>query len=383
MDEKKKYSEGEHRKTVDSADELVKEKNDNEFIACENTAQYQIFVQNANFNGKSDFKKILDLVNLNTGNDKKYNLKKMKDCAEFFNTCKNREYIALAIVLSIFDIVPIGDYTNLKDVLIEYLPVVLQTDKEGKEIHVHQANPYAPLNIALSVIGGKIFITDAGQQCIGYGEDSRKVLNNIWIQLPDLRKPIISWLLKINEMFEYKTSFEVYQIVGAFVRIIAEDFQYAKRQVFDKLYSNPNNLGLLARLAQELLIDEKFRTDTLNIVIGWADSESNWLWKSALLVCLHTYDSDIDKQLQKAMVCAIKKRMYGLQNSELRFITLFAGSTENVRTIMAFAFDNLYKLSGKQGKEDLAFIYLKMIRYGYYQVNRKQINLPFALLNHM
>lgn len=372
------HSEEAEKEAAETADELVKEKADNKFIARENTAQIQIFVQNANFNNKSDFKQVLDLVNLNTGNDKKYDLRRMEDCSEFFSTCRKREYIALAVMLSVFEIVPIGDYVNLKDILTEYLPAVLQIDEEGKEMHVQQTDSYISLNTALSVIGGKIFITDDGQQCIGYGEGFEDVLRNIWIQFPDLRKPMISWLLRTNELLEYKTSFEVYQIVGAFVRIITEDFQYAKRHVFGRLYSEPDNLGLIARLAQELLGNKKFRTDILNIVLKWTESESDWLWKSALLVCLHIYGSGVDEQLQEAMVCTLRKRMFGFSNSDLRFIVSFSWNAVNVRTIMAFVFNDLYQSSNTRGKESLAWIYLKMIRYGYYQVNRNKIDLPFV-----
>lgn len=363
---------------AETVDELVKEKATNEFIARENTAQVQIFVQTANFGNKSDLKLVKDLINLDTGKDKKYKLFEMEDCAEFFSTCKHKEYIALAIMLSVFEIIPIGDYTNLRDILIENLPSVLQTDKEEKNACNQQANPYISLNTILSIIGGKIFITNDGQRCIGYGEGFEKILNNIWTQFPNLRKPMISWLLRTNEVFEYKTSFEVYQVVGAFIRIILEDFQYAERQVFDRLYSDPNNLGLIARLAQELMRDKRFNTDILNMVLRWTESESDWLWKSALLVCMHTYGTAIDMQLHKAMICAVRKRMFVLKNSDLRFIVLFAGNAKNVRIIIADVFYNLCKSSSMWGKENLAKIYLRMIRYGYYQVNRSKIDLPFV-----
>lgn len=373
---KEEHYEEEHEK-IETADELMKEKADNKFIARENTAQIQIFVQNANFDNKADIKQVLDLANAGSRNEKQFDLRKMEDCAEFFDTCKKREYIALAIVLSVFEVVTIGDYVNLKDALLEYLPAVSQTDQKEKETYVQQVNSYISLNTALSVLQGKIFITDDGQRCIGYGEGSEEVLSNIWVQFPDLRKPMINWLIRVYEMFEYKTSFEVYQVVRAFVRIIAEDFQYSRMQVFERLYVKLDNLGFLARLAQELLEDKRFKTDILNMVLRWMESESNWLWKSALLVCLHTYGPDIDEQLHKAMIHAMEGRMLELQNSDLRFISLFAGNARNVRTIMTFVFYELYQLDKMQEKERLARIYLKMIRYGYYQVNRNRIDLPF------
>ncbi|MCM1121585.1 MAG: hypothetical protein NC416_03280 [Eubacterium sp.] len=382
MEEKNETVKEEHdeeeKEKIETADELVKEKADNKFIARENTAQIQIFVQNANFDNKADIKQVLDLVNAGGENEKNFDLRKMEECAEFFGTCKKREYIALAIILSAFEIVPIGDYANLKDVLMEYLPAVLQADPEGKETCVEQTNSYIPLNAALSAIQGKIFITDDGQRCIGYGDGGEEVLGNIWVQFPDLRKSVINWLIRVYEMFEYKTSFEVYQVVRAFIRIITEDFQYSRMQVFERLYAEPANLGFIARLAQELLEDRRFRTDILNMVLRWMESESNWLWKSALLVCLHTYGSDIDGQLHKTMIRSMKGRLPGLKNSDLRFISLFAGNATNVRVIMAFVFYELSQSDNRQGKERLARIYLKMIRYGYYHVDQNKVDLPFV-----
>lgn len=285
----------------------------------------------------------------------------------------------MAIVLSVFEIVPIGDYANLKDVLMEYLPAVLQVAQEGNETYVQQTNSYISLNSALSVIGGEIFITDDGQRCIGYGEGSEEVLSNVWVQFPDLRKPMINWLIRVHEMFEYKTSFEVYQVVSAFIRIITEDFQYSKMQVFDRLYVKQDNLGFLARLAQELLKDKRFNADILNMVQRWMESESNWLWKSALLVCMHTYGPDIDGQLHRTMLHAMKGRIIGLKNYNFRFIASFARDAGNVRKIMAFVFYELYQSNNMQEKERLARIYLQVIRYGYYQVDRTKIDLPFVV----
>lgn len=125
----------------------------------------------------------------------------------------------------------------------------------------------------------------------------------------------------------------------------------------------------------------QLRTDALNIVLKWMESESNWLWKAALLVCLHTYDRDINVQLHEAMACTIKKRMFGFRNADLRFIVLFVGDSGNVRKVMAFVFGDLYRSGSARGKEYLAVIYLKMIRYGYYQVNKNSIDLPFVTCN--
>ena len=239
----------------------------------------------------------------------------------------------------------------------------------------------------MSISFGRSMLTSNEGKCLSEMMDSRvldmekilkKVLSNIWIQFPDLRKPVISWMLKVNDIAEYRTSFEVYQIVGAFIRIIKEDFQYAKQHMFDKLYADPDNLGFLARLSRELLKDKRFGNDTLNMVLKWTESESNWLWKSAFLICLNTYAPIVDERLRRAMIIFFKKRMVSFQNSDLRFIVLFSRNAENVRSVVAAAFFDLYQSCNKRAKKDLALIYLRMVRYGYYQVNKSRIDIPFV-----
>lgn len=376
IENQKDDSEADEAKTTE---ELIKKKADNEFNVSENTAHIQIFLQNANFNGGTDLKQVLDLVNVNMGSEKKYNLRMEEDCAEFFSTCKNREYLTLAIILSAFEIVAIGDIANLTNALVEYLPSIIQLDSEGKEIHILKSDPYHSLNTVLSVIGGKVFIRGEGQQCIGYGNDSNKILSNIWTQFPVLREPIILWLLKVNDSFEYRTTFEAYQITTAFIRIMSEDFLYAQKHIFERLYSKPCNLGLLARLAQELLAKEKFRNDASLMILKWARSDSGWLWKAALLVHLNSYDPSIDNELKKALIITVSKKFFRLEHSDLRFITIFAAYSENVRLVITSVFHSLYKENDAYGKRELAQIYIRMIRYGYYEVNRKLINLPFVV----
>lgn len=369
-------SEADEAKTID---ELIKKKADNEFNVSENTAHTQIYLQNAYFNGGTDIKQVLDLVNVNMGSEKKYNLRKEEDCAEFFSTCKNREYLTLAIILSVFEIVAIGDIANLKNVLEEYLPSIVQLDNEGKEKHILKSDPYLSLNTVLSVIGGKVFIRGEDQQCIGYGNDSDKILSNIWIQFPVLREPIILWLLKVNDSFEYRTTFEAYQITTAFIRVMSEDFLYSQKHIFERLYSKSCNLGLLARLAQELLAKEKIRNDIFLMILKWTRSDSEWLWKAALLVHLNSYDPSIDNELKKALIITISKRFFSLERSDLRFITTFATYSENVRLAITSVYHSLYIDSDVYGKRKLAQIYIQMIRYGYYKVKRNLINLPLVV----
>lgn len=370
-------SETDENRSTETEDDLIRDKRDNQFNASKNSANMQIFLQNANFNGGTGFKQILDL--LGTGSSKKYNLEKEEDCAEFFRTCKNREYLTLAIIISVFEIVAVGDLANLKETLMLSLPPIFQLDNEGKEIHSLQNDPYLSLNTALSVIGGKMFITDEGQQCVGYKKGSKKVLSNIWIQFPDLRKAIVTWLLKVNNTFECQTAFEAYQITTAFVRIISEDFLYAQKQVFVRLYSRPDNLGLLARIAIELMKKEETKNNTLHMVMRWAESDSGWLWKSAFLVYLYTGEKYFDARFEDTLTKTIRNKFYKLENADLKFIAILACYFKEARRIVSAVFKYLYKLNHGGADKQLAYIYLRLIRYGYYEINDKLTELPFVV----
>lgn len=367
------------KKNTATPDDLIKDKANNQFHASENTANIQIFLQNANFNGGTGWKQVLDLMDINTGDDKKYDLKKEEDCAEFFRTCKNREYITLAIVLAVFETVSIGELDKLKEVLMECLPSMIQLDKEGKEIHIPQSNPYLSLNTVLSVIGGKMFITEEGEQCIGYGEGSERVLNNIWIQFPALRKPIMTWLLKTNAAFEYRSDLEAYQITTAFVRIITEDFAYAEKQIFIRLYSNQKNVGLLARISMELLKKSELKQAASDMVLQWAESDSEWLWKAAFLVYSYVNADDYDSRLKQALTDTVKKKFMGLNNTDLGFITVSAFYFTKIRQLIAEIFDFLYRVSDRQAWKQLAYTYICIIRYGYYRISKHLTDLPFVV----
>ena len=214
-------NEDEESNSADTEEELIRKKANNEFKANGNFATIQIFMQNPEFKDGEDLRQILDSVN-KKNNKKKYNLENEIDCAEFFCNYKNKDYITLAIIFSVFNVVYIGDLYNLKNTLMECLPPLYQLDQEGKQISEQQTDPYLSLSDVIIVIGGKKFITKDGEQCVGYGEKCEKILKNIWTQFPALRESIVTWLLKVNDLFECRTEFDAYQITAAFVRVIAE-----------------------------------------------------------------------------------------------------------------------------------------------------------------
>lgn len=249
--------------------------------ASGNIAENQIFI-NALYMGNSPQYKEAP----NAPKRKKevsFDLGDQKECERFVEEYRNGEYLALAVTLAIFDVVAISDLPGIESNLISFLPDVDEPDDDGKAVNSHYSDPYLSLQSKLTVIGAKSFIRNDGQSCVGFGDKSKQILLNIWTQFPALRNPIISWLMELNHIHKYRTSFELQQIIGAFSKIISIDFSDAEKRIFPKLYSSPNNMFFLGTLTCLLVKNPYMKGSARSLLLKWARSNSEWIWKSALL----------------------------------------------------------------------------------------------------
>lgn len=358
--------------------DLAADKRENNILnATENSATNQFFIQNANFDGKEIYR--LFETPSNDGSEKSYDLRKVEDCAKFVEFYKGGEYLALAIVLCTFEIISLGDLPNLKMKLIENFPQVKVLNDEGREAEKPQQDSYISLNSMLSVIGGKIFITDDGQRCTGFGEDSEKALVNMWEQFPGLRNNILSWLIDSSGIFEYRTAFDAYQVTAAFVRVISLDFVDAKKNIFARLYSNPNNAGLLGALAYELYKKPEFRKEILEIGCQWAASNSHWLWKPACILYSNLDGENVSYDLEKCLRDSIKKRLLNLNRSDLIFISMFICYSKNARSMLSAILNEIFhSKSVRNFRNQVASTYVRLIRFCYYGVDQSLTELPLV-----
>lgn len=365
-------------KTIDSSDDLIQEKRRaNEFNAEGNIAQYQIFVQNlSNLNAFVPNTKTMDMdSSLRTT----HNLCELEECIKFIEKYKDGEFLAIAIILSVFEAVPLRDLPDLKSGLMEYMPSAEILEKEGVETHSSQLNPYISLNSIIAVIGGKRFVIGNDQQYVGLGEDSKQALLNIWEQFPDLRNSIILWLIHINKIHEYRTTFDVYQMAMAFARVISLDFIDARKRIFPQLYLNKNNVGLLGILAYKLYENVKLREEMNILLKEWMKSDRNWLWRSASFTYLYFIDNDINFPLETSLKRAILRRFLYFNKSDLRFLAILMFRAKQFRFMCADIFGNAYSKADSQEKKiTIANIYIELIRRSYYLVNKTFIELPLV-----
>lgn len=209
--------------------------------AKDNYANIQFFVNQMNCGDGQHFREVGSSTRSKQCGH--FALDKPKDCAKFIEEYRNGEYLALAIILAIFEVVSISDLPDIEKRLISFLPAV--TDAEGKIADEHRSDPYLSLQSKLAVIGAKNFVWEDGKSGVGFGEKSNQVLVNIWSQFPALRSSIISWLIDLNRIHDYRTTFDLRQIIRAFSKIIALDFGNATREFFSKALFEPRKFVLL------------------------------------------------------------------------------------------------------------------------------------------
>lgn len=360
-------------------DELKKERSKfQSFEASGNYANYQVFVQNMNLEGPQQYKEVP--VQEKDKKEARFDLKEPADCAEFVEEYKNGEYLALTIILAVFDIVSINDLPDMAEKLMDALPAVEEVDQNGNVVRSRSREPYLSLQCKLAVIGAGTFVRGDGQRCVGFGSKSKQVLRNIGEQFPALRVPIISWLIKVNDNYKYKTGFDAQQMIQAFSRVIALDFADAKREIFPRLYSRPENMLFLGTLASALLKDPSLKDDVLSITQAWAES-GKWLWKSALFAYAKLDVPEACEKLKDLLQKNIATHMEGFSEADMFFLSLALSCSVHVRTMMC---EILYqklssKTSKKVEKDEAAGFYLTLVTYCYYYVDEGSLELPLVV----
>lgn len=365
---------------VENSDELEqKKKVTNEFNAEGNTAGTQIFIQNLGAFNASNVKEA-EMIKVKVSDNKKYDLKNQDDCTEFVEKFKDGEYLAVAIILSTFEAVVLGDIPDLKESLMKYLPESEEVNSEGVVLHSTSRNPYLSLNTILAVIGGQRFDTEDGQHCVCLEVNSKQALNNILELFPVLRSSIVSWLIHLSEVYKYRTSFDIYQIATAFARVVLLDINDAKRRIFPKLYTNPNNAGLLGLLVYKLYEDTIWKEETENIILYWIKSDNEWLWKPACLAYSYFSENEKSFSYEAMLIKVLGRKLLYFKNSDFSFVVMLLFQSKNFRTMITAVFHKSYdKADTREKKEALVQCYIRLLKFGYYRVNKTFIELPLIV----
>lgn len=369
----------EEKEEYDNSEELEEKKRAvNEFNVEDNEANIQTFIQSPQalyINYYSQGGKILPPEKTE---NRTYDLRNQVECSEFVEHYKNGEYLSAAIILSVFEVVALSDLSRLSLSLMEHLPANKTVEADAQESGVQQ-DAYISLRTIMSVIGGESLITEDGRQCIGLGKDSQQILKNFFELFPALRCSINSWIIQVNSTLQLRTTFDAYQIIMAFVRIISVDPFDAKRNIFPQLYANPANAGLLGNIVYRLHENNETKEEADAIIKQWMRSDSTWLWRPLCLEYSMYTENKPDSVYETGIVKLLCKRIYAFSRSDISFIARILFQSKSFRTMITEVISRGFELSRTEGERIyVSFLYIKLVRQSYYKVNRKNMELPLV-----
>lgn len=349
------------------------------FDVSGNHAGAQWFIQNLNLGDPQPYREVANPRKSKKG--KRFDLEKPEDCAKFVEEYRNGEYLALAVTLAVFDVAAITDLPNMAKSLIAHLPAVEEETEEGAPADPHRHDPYLSLHSKLDVVGARMFVQDSGESCVGFGSRSSQVLLNIWNQFPALRAPIVSWLVELSRTHPYRTTFDTQQVIRAFCKVVALDFEDAKGVMFERLYSHPENMGFLGTLACALLQDPAVKDGMRPVVLGWAQSESPWLWKSALFAYAGVESPEGYAELKPPLRKKLQRQMASCGADDAFLLSMISSRSVHVRTLLCEALSD--KLSDaafdRTGRDAAAQFYWMLVSSSYYLVGRDAPRLSFVV----
>ena len=379
FEEKQTVAEDDHsaeaNEPISSTSDLEQEKKRAayEFYAQGNTATTQIFIGHL---GSMD----LDSWQKNgtpptPSASQAYSLHTRQGCREFVERYKNSEYLAVAIVLSVFELVYLGDLHELEELLLEELP----DSAPVKEDTPLTRDPYISVDTYLSTIGGERFTSQEGKQYVGLGESAQKALQNIWEQFFGLRDPICRWLVMLCRSYKTRVAFDAYQIVCAFARVTCLDFEDARKRIFSRLYSSPENVGLLGNLVCKLYEETSLRGKLEDLLLSWLGGKGSWLWRPACLACSFLMPGLDERQLGPALERAVGCRLYSLTKSNSTFLAILMLQSKYFRDLLAQLLSRMARKAGsREERLATAQTYLYLLRSCYYLVDDQRPELPLA-----
>ena len=360
---------------ISSPSELEEEKRTTrDFYAQNNTGHIQVFIQsleslNLGVQPKED-KSLEKLAS------KTYNLRNRADCADFVEHYKCSDYLAIAIILSVFELVALSDLPELQATLVKMLPAMELAELEDTATVV--SNPYISTNTFLATIGGKQFVTEDNRIYVGLGENFFQAFQNLWELFPSLRDSILEWLIQLYQIYQFRTAFDAYQMSNAFAKIISLDFVAAKKHIFSKLYSEREYTGLLGGIVCKLYDNSDLREDLTFMLKDWANSPS-WLWRPLYLAYSFLPPEIRPEEIDILIKKTVNKRLAHMTRDDSGFFAILLMGSEYFRTLFSQLLNHkIQKAIMRKERLFIAQNYLYLIRNSYYLVDASHPELPLV-----
>ncbi len=353
---------------IENAEELQQEKEEKQFYITGNTATTQIFVQNLDTLSLGNG----DTTKMTPNSSKVYDLTNLEECICFFEENKNRESLIIAIILCVFDKVPLEDLGYLESSLNK----VFSSDEVTWE-QSHMTN--LALNSILGQIKGQIICGKNGKQWVSIENGSIQAISNIMTQFPRLKSIVIQWMIDIGRDGLRETSFDIYQLTTAFLRVIEVETKVATSNIFPMLYESSDNLGILGLLIYRMYTKINLKCEAKKQLEYCMRKESSWEWKVVCIVYSYFAEHDEDFLYDRQMQRIIKKKIMHFGTTDYIFIVFMMFQCEQFRTIISFVYNESYKKAvDRDEQERIAKSYVKLIRFGYYHINSNNFQLPLV-----
>lgn len=360
---------------ISSTSDLEQEKKRvaHEFYAQGNTATTQIFIGQLGSMNLDPRRTRSAPSGPPTG--RTYPVHTREGCREFVEQYKNSEYLAVAIVLSVFELVYLSDLHELNELLMEELPDAGPPEEDAPPAW----DPYISVDTYLSAIGGERFTSQEDKQYVGLGENAQRTLQNIWEQFPALRDPICRWLVRLCRSYKVRTAFDAYQMVCAFARVVCLDFEDAQKRIFSRLYSSSENLGLLGNLVCKLYAESDLRGGLEKLLLDWLNARDSWLWRAACLACSFLMPGLDEGRFGPALSWAVGFHLNRLTKNDSAFLAILMFQSEYFRSLLTRLLGRMVRKAGNRGDRlTAAQTYLYLLRSCYYLVDAQDMELPLV-----
>lgn len=360
---------------IDSVEELEEKKQAyNTFAIDNNNAQNQIFInENAggifiNFNGNAR------KIKLDDYKGKKYNLQKSDECIEFVQIYQNSQYLATAIVLSVFKAVFLTDLPDLQDKMYSFLPEHKNKEfAEQEEIY----NPYVATNTILAVIGGQIIDVETKESYVIMEGKSVDVLINILKQFPLLHKPIIQFLSYLISEDRYQTKMYCEMLASTLAEIYVLGIMNFRDELIPVLYNNPNRYYLWGRFVCELY--EKNDSNASKFLKKWISEQSYRNWRNVCFLYILLKENNYCFPYMDTLREIIDYRIKAGKKADYYFMSLLLIRSSDFADLVCEVF---YQLSVKEYSrtqmQKWAHSYLYLVKGSYYRINRYNNELPLV-----
>lgn len=358
--------ENDFEQDIQDAEELQLKK-ENAVHISGNRATTQIFVQNLDKLNLGNYQTLKD----DKKNIKIYDLNDEQECVAFIEENASKECLVMAIILVSFDRVLLGDLFYLRKKFEPYISVL-------EDVLKADGTQYTALNNVLEVIGGQKSKSPDGKQWVGMKNGSEQAFENVMGQIPCLKSIFMEWLMSIQNDGNEMSSFGIYELTTAYMRILKLGFYNMYDEIFSPLYESSDSVGMLGLLIFRMYQDEELKEESIRQITFCLQNDITWTWRVVCIVYAYFAQDKIKFLYEKKLLILLRRKIPTWTRDDYIFVASLMFQSMAFRTQISKAYNLIYKEAVWNDKESIAKSYLRLVRISYYHVNKQEIALPLV-----